>query len=155
VAGLNWVDIYFSRGLALDEPSVKEILAANKYSSAFGLKLKPEEALLLIAERNRIIRDLGRVETGLEIITSIINAFCSSVFINSDEYVSILNELVEIFYLFKNETENYVDDDELVNVMSELYNNSCQGSLELLRYKELPRYAANIKEGLSGRKAER
>jgi hypothetical protein len=152
---LNWMDIYLSKGVALDEPSVTEILDTNQNSTAFGLRLKPEDAVLLIKERNRAIRNTGRVETGLGVLTRIINVFCRSAYINSNDYVQTLGDLVQIFYLFKNETEDYVDDDELVIVMSEYYNHSCKGSLELLKYKELPQYAARVKEGFSRRKAER
>lgn len=151
---MNWMDIYLSRGVALGEPSIKEILVANQYSAEYGLILKPEDALLLITERNRTVRNLGRVETSLGVVSCLIKAFCTSPYVNQDEYVRILNELIEIFYQFKNETNDFVDDDELVNVMCEYYNHSCQGSLELLRYRYLPQYAATIKEGITGRKAE-
>jgi len=60
-----------------------------------------------------------------------------------------LNELIEIFYYFKNETLDQISDDELISLMKKYFDQSCQGSVELLQNRELVALAHNIRYGIS------
>lgn len=60
---------------------------------------------------------------------------CKSPFINKESYLGVINELQEIFYYMKNETEDSIGDDEIIEMIDDLYNNSCGGSIELLKEK--------------------
>ncbi|EKN42403.1 hypothetical protein CFSAN001627_06965, partial [Clostridium botulinum CFSAN001627] len=73
--------------------------------------------------------------------------FCDSPYISQYNYSETINELVEIFYNYKNETLDYISDDELIEIMKENFDNYCQGSLEILEGKALYRIANNIKSG--------
>ncbi|MEG2117744.1 MAG: DUF6323 family protein, partial [Clostridia bacterium] len=86
----------------------------------------------------------GRFELGGGIITKIINAFCRSPYITQSNYAQTINELIELFYYFKTETKDKVDDDSLIEFMSNSFDNVCQGSVELLGTRELERVARNI-----------
>lgn len=143
---MNILDIYFSKGVALPERVLTEILAVNQRSSQYGLILTAKEAAIIVDARNRALMAHGRVETGARVITGIIEAFSCSPFIGQSEYVEAISELVEIFYILKNETEDQVDDDELIRAMADYFNSSCQGSLDLLKHRELADYAAEFKK---------
>lgn len=134
---MSILDIYFSKGVSLQQAVLTEILAANQRSSQYGLVLTAKDAAIIIDARDQALVSHGRVETGIGVITKIIDAFCSSPFIDQGEYVQTITGLVETFYVTKNETEDQIDDDELINTMAEYFNNSCQGSLDLLRDREL------------------
>jgi hypothetical protein len=141
---MNLIDIY-SMGLVLEQLTIVEVLKTNMDSQKYGLVLTTAEAHELIKSRSRAIRNHGRVELGIEVVQKIITSFCSSSYINSEDYAWTLNELVEIFYYMKNETEDRMGDDELIYIMQDFFNNSCKGSVELLRDRELALLAINFR----------
>lgn len=117
------------------EALVKDILDVNNESIRYGLQLNEEEVLDIVEYRNRVLKNYGRIDFGSEVIKNIINNFSSSPYIVQEEYALIINELQEIFYYVKNESNNMIGDEDLIKKMEELYNNECGGSLELLKIK--------------------
>ena len=115
------------------EQMVGEILEMNNESREFGLVLTSQEAAQILEARNRSLQELGRINLGIGVSKSIIHCFCNSSFIAPDEYVTTLNELHEIFYYMKNETEDKIGDDKLIQMMKDYFENSCRGSIELLK----------------------
>lgn len=142
---MNWPDIYRSLG---KPGGVLEILETNQESQKYDLVLTTGEALEIIEARNKAVKGHGRIELGMEVITKIITAFCRSPYISREDYALTINELIDLFYYTKNETEDLIGDDELVTVMKEFFNGSCKGSLELLRNRELVLFARDFRNGL-------
>ena len=134
---MNLIDIYDFMGGVLKQLTIVEVLKTNEESQKYGLVLTATEAHELIESRNQAIRNHGRVELGIEVVQKIITSFCSSSYINGEDYAWTLTELVETFYYMKNEMEDRMSDDELISIMQEFFNNSCKGSLDLLRDREL------------------
>lgn len=124
---------------------VDEILRINEESQKYGLRLTPSEAEEIISTRNDVLQNIGRVELSMDVIKKLIQSFCASSFINQEEYASTLNELQEIFYYMKNEMEDCVGDDELIEMMKDYFENHCYGSLELLEGRELENFARNLR----------
>lgn len=139
------LDIYRSMGGIIKPLTISEILKTNKESRKYGLALSPAEAYELIEARNRSIQNHGRVELGIEAVKKIITAFCNSPFISPEDYALTLNELIEIFYYMKNQTDDKIGDDELISIMQEFFNTSCHGSLELLKNRELALFAQDLR----------
>ncbi|SFC47979.1 DUF6323 family protein [Clostridium uliginosum] len=125
-----------------------DVLKCNEYASEYGLKLCEEDIKELINTRKVALNKSGRIEFNGEIINKIIMSFCDSPFISQYNYSDTVNELVEIFYNYKNETLDYISDDELIEIMKEFFDNYCQGSLELLEGKVLYKIADNIRNGV-------
>ncbi len=142
---MNLIDIYDFTG-GIQKLTLGEILRSNQISQKYGLALTAPEAQEIIEWRDLTIKNHGRVELGVEVINKIITAFCSSSYIEQDQYVSIINELVAIFYYMKNETEDQLGDDELISTMEEFFNTSCHGSVELLRDREMTLLAINLRQ---------
>ena len=117
--------------------AVEEILACNDTSSKFGLILSRKDVGELVETRTESLKLNGRVEFGGGVIETIIYEFCDSPYINKDNYTESLNELIEIFYYYKNETLDMVPDDVLIQYMKKAFNGSCRGSLKLLSDREL------------------
>lgn len=117
----------------LMDNQVNDILAINIETAENGLSLTEEEVKSIINMRNTVLKGCGRIELGIEATKQLIKAFCTSPFINDENYVPTLNELHEIFYFLKNETDDKAGDEELIEKMSETFNNECHGSLELLK----------------------
>ena len=64
-------------------------------------------------------------------------------------YEKTLHELIEIFYYYKNETLDLMNDEDLIKYMKKAFNGVCKGSLELLSGRELYNLAYNIHCGYS------
>ncbi|MEW9094600.1 MAG: DUF6323 family protein [Clostridiaceae bacterium] len=126
-----------------------QIQQINEETLEYGLKLLEKDIKTIIETRNEALVSSGRVEFGGGIITKIISNFCDSPYILQDNYVETINDLIETFYYYKNETMEEISDDELIELMKEYFDNRCQGDLELLRYKYLNKIAHNIKYGVA------
>lgn len=132
------------------ENHLTEVQAANEYTEKFGLALTQEQAQALVAKRNEALRLEGRVEFGAGILTKLIYAFCDSDYVSQNEWSDILGRLTEIFYLYKNETEDELTDDELIAFMREQYEEVCHGDLEYLEGTCLELFAEAVRGGYRG-----
>lgn len=142
----NFIDLF--KNNLLEKQFFNAVLKCNEFTSEYGLKLKEEDVKEIIKTRNMSLKNSARIEFNGQIITKIIIAFCDSPYISQYNYSDTINELVEIFYNYKNETLDYISDDELIDIMKEYFNNYCQGSLELLEGKVLYKIADNIRHGV-------
>ncbi|MDO5516148.1 MAG: DUF6323 family protein [Clostridium sp.] len=132
----------------LDKKIHDEIISCNEKTYEYGLKLSDEDVKELINTRQIALNKCGRIEFNGEIIDKIIINFCDSPYISQYNYGDTINELVEIFYEYKNETLDVISDDELITIMKDNFNDICQGSIELLEGKILYKIAENIRNGI-------
>lgn len=137
----NLLDICSYLGSELQTYAVGEVLACNRESHKYGLVLSTNQARELVETRNRAIAGHGRVELNFEVLKKIIAVFCTSSYMNSGNYADILNELVDLFYYMKTETEDSIGDDDLIAQMKKFFDTSCEGSVELLKNREMTLFA--------------
>jgi hypothetical protein len=128
--------------------SYAEIQQCNEETLEYGLKLSEEDIKDVISTRSEALSSSGRVEFGGGIIKKIIFMFCDSPYISQFHYAETLNDLIETFYYYKNETIDKLSDDELIEAMKNFFDNQCQGSMELLKHKYLDGMASNIRFGV-------
>jgi hypothetical protein len=145
--GSMWV---FATANAQGEPNAvpihfKKILGDNKLLLVDNFMNKSKSNL----------SENQRVEFGAGILPKIIDSFCDSQFINQENYADILSELQEIFYLYKNETEDELTDDELLGFMKKQYEEICFGDLEYLRNTCLERYGRAVRSGYQNKMQSR
>lgn len=131
----------------VNRQSADKILKCNEFTAKYGLTLTEKQAMNLVETRFRSLKENGRIEFGTGIIDKIIKEFCDSPFLNKSNYEETLQELIQIFYYYKNETLDKLSDDELIKYMKKAFDGPCQGSLELLSGTELYRIARNIRFG--------
>ncbi|MCJ8171177.1 hypothetical protein FDA95_03375 [Clostridium botulinum] len=141
----NSIDLFQSN--LLEKRVFNDIIQCNEVTREYGLKLSEKDVKEIIDTRNIALQKSGRIEFNGQIINKIITAFCDSPYISQYNYGETINELVEIFYNYKNETLDYISDDELIEIMKEKFDNYCQGSLEILEGKVLYKIAENIRNG--------
>ena len=132
----------------LEKQIYNDISKCNELTTEYGLMLQEEDVKEIIKTRNIALEKSGRIEFNGQIINKIIMIFCDSPYISQHNYSDTINELVEIFYNYKNETLDYISDDELIEIMKEYFDDYCQGSLELLEGKVLYKIADNIRNGV-------
>ena len=130
---------------------VEEILACNGKTSANGLTLTEEQARRLVMVRNQTLKKTGRIEFEKGILDKLILTFADSPYLSQDNYEDTLQELVELFYNFKNETDDRVRDRVLLSYMKEAFDEECAGSVELLAGEALPKLVYRV----NGQLAER
>jgi len=131
----------------LQKLAVAEVEACNDYTADYGLTLSHKDAVELVETRTIALKSTGRIEFGGGVIDQIIRAFCDSPFIAMHNYVETIHELTEIFYYYKNETLDLMNDEDLIKFMKTSFNGVCQGSLELLSGRELASMARNLRFG--------
>ncbi|WP_244835064.1 DUF6323 family protein [Clostridium sp. BJN0001] len=131
----------------LGKQTFEDIIKCNEFTKEYRLSLCEKDVKEIIKTRNESLQKSGRIEFNGQIISKIIKEFCDSPYISQDNYSDTINEFVEIFYNYKNETLDYITDDELIEIMKDKVDNYCQGSLELLEGKALYKIAENIRNG--------
>ena len=126
------------------------IQEANEYTAKFGLTLTQEQAELLLEKRRDVLRAEGRIEFGKGILSKLIYTFCDSDYVNADEWADLLGRLTEIFFLFKNEMNDEITDDELITFMREQFDDVCNGDPDYLEGTCLNLFAQAIRAGYRG-----
>ena len=125
---------------------MESLLECNAATAAYGLQLTPAQAQALLDTRSGALRKTGRVELGGGILEQLILTFCDSPYLTRDNYEETLHTLVNLFYHFKNETEDRVGDTALLTYMKRAFDGQCRGSLELLAGTALPEMARKLRE---------
>ncbi|MBE0501968.1 MAG: hypothetical protein IBX47_11050 [Desulfuromonadales bacterium] len=133
----------------INKLAITEIINCNEITSRYGLMLSLAEAQELVETRAEALNSYGRIEFAGGIINKLIMQFFDSPFLSRFNYADTLNELIETFYYFKNETLDEIGDDELISLMKKYFDQSCQGSMELLQNRELETLARNIRYRIS------
>jgi len=112
--------------------AVQELRDCNGFTAQFGLSLREEQIHNLVARRFEALRDTGRVEFGSGVLPKLIYAFCDSPFISQETCEDTITELQDLFYFYKNESEDRLSDDELISFMKRVFDGPAQGSLDYL-----------------------
>ncbi len=139
--GDNWMELMNGQAW------LKQVQETNQYTEKYGLVLSEEDTALLMQEKKRILKTEQRVEFGQGILPQIIYAFCDSAYITQDDYVETLIRLQEIFYLYKNEMQDEITDEELLNFMREQFETVCYGDLHYLEGTCLDIFAQAVRAG--------
>jgi len=139
--------IFNSLNVSLQEQYMMELLELNEKTVKYGLVLSLEDVQLMMAARSQVLYSYGRVELSIEVTKELIELFSTSSFIQQENYVDTLNELHEIFYYLKNETEDRINDMKLLDKMKEVFEEDCEGSLDLLKGR-LEGYAEEFRRQL-------
>ncbi len=129
---------------------LSQILDCNQKTDRFGLVLTQEEVEMLLIHRKEVLETQQRIEFGESILPKLIYTFCDSPYLDEENYADTLAELMEIFYLYKNETLDLVTDEELLNFMVEQFNHVCYGDTQYLSETCLERFARAVRNGYQG-----
>ena len=123
------------------------IRKCNEETNKYGLTLSEKQIQNLLTYKMSMLRETGRLEFKGGIVEKIIKEFCDSQYIDQGNYESTLCELIEIFYEYKNETMDFVSDDELIKFMKESYENIAHGDIEYLAGTIMSKMKENVLNG--------
>lgn len=136
--------------LLQNQNQLKKMMDTNQTTQRFGLILSQKDAERILEERKHSLNEQRRVEFGSGIAEKVIYEFCDSAYITQNSYVNTVIRLQEIFYLYKNEMQDEISDDELLHLMKEQFENICFGDLEYLEGTCLEIFAEAIRAGYDG-----
>lgn len=125
-----------------------DIAHCNSVTTRFGLKITEQDAKLLIEVKNKTLKRLGRVEFEGGVIEKLIVTFCDSPYLERDGFTEAIEEFIEIFYEFKNDSMDEADDDETIALMKRYFENECAGSIDWLR-DDMGKAARRMRYGLN------
>ena len=124
----------------------EELRCCEDLNRLYGLTLTEADITELVQLRGEARKSTGRVEFGGGILPKLIRTFCKSPYVDAQNYASVLADLQDAFYYFKNESEDLFSDDDLIEFMAAVFNGQAEGSTELLctiSLEELCRWARN------------
>lgn len=123
------------------------LLLCNEKSSQFGLELTKEEIIELVHCKTETLKKYQRVEFGKSILEELVFTFQDSVYIQQEEYLEILEKLQEIFYEFKNETEDLLTDAEILAFMKKQFETVAHGDIDYLEGTCMENFARAVRAG--------
>ena len=136
--------------LLQQETQMAKVMEMNRVTEKYGLVLSEQDAKLIVSERANALQEQRRVEFGGGIVPRIIEEFCDSDFIDQSNYAETMIRLQEIFYLYKNEMQDEISDDELLHLMKEQFETICFGDLDYLEGTCLNNFSQAIRAGYRG-----
>lgn len=110
----------------------EELAACNSASAGYGLSLTSDQVVALGRRRVEALQETARVEFGGGILRELVSAFCSSPYLDQEGYADLLAELQDLFYRFKNDTEEAIGDIDLVEAMRTVFDEEAHGSVDYL-----------------------
>ena len=127
------MDDYFALvPLFMQMAAAQQLRKCNSLTERYGLSLSEEQIQNIIIHRRDALRNTGRVEFGEGITQKLIMTFCDSPYLMQDNYEEAITQLQDLFYIFKNESEDTISDDDLIMFMKKTFDGKAQGSLMYL-----------------------
>ena len=123
-----------------DPVATKEaLIELNGRSKDYGLFLTVKEINKLTNVVRSALIESDRVEIGAGIAPVLAEEFCTSVFVNRDNYAEVLEELIYIFFQVKTAVCDGISDRDLVRLLKDYYENKAYGSVEIMRESDIDR----------------
>lgn len=114
------------------------ILETNEKALECGLQLSGGDVEMLVDASRDSLNETERIEINSNSATvKIIEKFMQSTYINQKDYADTIAGLLEVFYETKEESNDILTDDELVDIMFDFFENQSGGSLEVLQTRDL------------------
>lgn len=129
----------------LKEIERNELLETNEESKEYGLTLSESDVKDIITSRNYTLKGYGRIELDIKTTKQLIENIYKSQFTNINDYLETINDMQEIFYYLKNETDDKICDNEIIELLDELYE-KFSGNLDNVR-GEADEFAKKFKFG--------
>ena len=117
---------------ARSEAAATALRTCNDLTLRRGIELTEGQIAALVAARSDALIQTGRIEVENSVLPKLVYAFFDSPFIQRDEFAPTLAALQELFYTFKNESEDSLTDDELIEALQAIFSGKAQGSLDYL-----------------------
>lgn len=105
----------------LQDFSSEKLMALNEESINYGLVLTDDDVRQITKNTKETLRKTGRIETSTDSLEKIIAFLYSSPYTQKDDYVEVISDMEEIFYYFKNQVLDLLSDDEVIEILKNIY----------------------------------
>jgi len=112
--------------------ATRELELCNATIGRYGLSLSTTDIQALVVGRIEALDETERVEFGSGVAKDLVLGFAGSPFVVQITFTQTLIELQDLFYEFKNESQEQVTDEELIQTMRSLYDDVANGDMERL-----------------------
>ncbi|WP_195267120.1 DUF6323 family protein [Eubacterium sp. 1001713B170207_170306_E7] len=113
------------------------LLRTNDDAANYGLSLTPDEAHELTLHNANELKSHGRVEIGQGILPKIIRAVCHSQNLWTENYAQILEELVDAFYIIKEDTLDRISDDCIIEHLANALDRGLTNAEDILMDQQI------------------
>lgn len=122
----------FKPSALAQKEKLDSLMAIGEVTQQYNITMTPEKAKYILDSSNSALKDMARIEFGESAAEKITRKFCSSPYASNYNFEKVVGEVLEIFFYAKNEIENYMSDDELIDYIYEEFNKVYHGSLKAL-----------------------
>ncbi len=112
--------------------TVDKILNHNEKLAEHGLILSEKQAIEIARARSYSLVSNGRIDFDCSVTEMLINSFSDSSYLDQNSFANAICQFTDIFYFFKNETFDKIDDNMLVNIIKDTFENECGGDIDFV-----------------------
>ena len=94
-----------------------QLVSLNDYTVQHGIVLSQKDCNEIAQVRAELLIENERIEMGVGAAQRIIEEFCDSGYVDQHTFKDTVEELLECFYTIKNETDDKVDDETVINFL--------------------------------------
>lgn len=124
-------EIFELSNLSLNSEKNK-LIECNKFLNEYGLSLSMKDIDSIVERRTLALKNNKRIELDGGIIDKVIREFFDSPYISNDDFIETITEIIELFYYYKNETNDSISDDDLLKLMRKYFDDFAHGDLDYL-----------------------
>lgn len=126
-----YLDLY-RQTASLQKKEFDELMSLNDVTKQYNIVLTKDKVQYIMDSRRSALSDTGRIEFGESTAKKIVLKFADSPYVTKYNIHTVTEKLLEIFYYTKNETDDLIKDDALLDYMYKAFNGECNGSVTLL-----------------------
>lgn len=147
--------INISQVVTSDPVALKESLTElNSTTVEYGLVLTVKQINRLTTAVQKALKDSDRIEFGAGVMPILAAEFCASVFITPENYANALEALIQVFFQVKTAVCDRISDKNLIRILKDYFENSCMGSIDVLRDRDIDILIKYIEMELDGGTSE-
>ncbi len=130
--------INISQFATSDPVALKSALTElNSTTVEYGLVLTIKQINRLSTAVQKALKESDRIEIGAGIMPVLAAEFCTSVFVTPENYSSVLEELIYVFFQIKTAVCDRINDKNLVRILKDYFEHNCFGSVDILRDRDI------------------
>lgn len=101
-------------GAVLDEMQIKDFLEINNSTKNYGLVLSHNDVKQILQSRKKDLNNYARVELSTNVAKLFAVKIAKTGYADKENYSEVIARLQTIFYYIKNETEDKIGDNKLI-----------------------------------------
>lgn len=109
-----------------------QLMLCNDYTEVYGLQLSEDQVTELVEYQSDALLRHKRFEFAGGILEQLVRGICTSSWVHQDNYLETLEELLDVFYEFRNLRGPEVGDQEILDLIVERFEDFSQGVSEYI-----------------------